>query len=268
MTLDDQLRRHDPARHVPDDLARSPHALATLARVTATEPGTGSPAVSYRPPRRRAFRYAMAAAVATAGVAVSAPILGDDQAAVATWDAQPKPASAQDAARYTKDCSQWTGIRTGTAQMVEVRGIWVMTYLSTADGDAQCLRSTRPTAESPDGEGQASYGPALPAPAADALSTVGVMETSGGVTATQFLIAGKAGADVTGVVFHAEDMDIRATVRNGHFAAWWPQRKPSSIVGRMVENTGYSGSPNPDVTITLKSGRSFTTEIKDYDTNQ
>ena len=76
------------------------------------------------------------------------------------------------------------------------------------------------------------------------------------------------GARVTGVVFETQDMRVRATVQNGRFAAWWPQRKPSSIVGRVLENTGYNGSPNPEVTITLDNGRTFTTHIKDYDVNK
>lgn len=266
MTIDDQLRRLDPARDVPEGLVRSPHAVATLARVTATEPGTGPSPRSHR--RKRTARFVLAGIVASAGVA-AAPILGTGDAAFATWDAKPRPATTQEAKENAEQCAEWTGVPLGSYEpkVVEVRGSWVMTYLASADGEAQCLRSTITTEEFPDGEGQAQSGPLAPTPAADALATVGVMETSGGVVNTQFVVGGKAGAAVAGVVFKSQGLHVQATVKNGRFTAWWPRRKPSTIFGRLMENTGYNGSPNPDVTITLTDGTSFTRPIKDYDVN-
>ncbi|MEV7629912.1 hypothetical protein [Actinoplanes sp. NPDC089786] len=267
MNLDDQLRRHDPARDVPAGLGRSPRAVATLARLTANDPGgRSSSAMSARPARRRLLRYAMAAIVAAAGV-VLAPILGtDDDAALATWDAKPHPVTAEEAERYAKDCASWTQVGY-PPQIIEVRGTWVMTYLASAGGEAQCLRSLTRSAEFPDGEGQAQSSPLTQTPAADALATVGVMETSGGVTNTQFLVAGKVGAEVTAVVFRTQGMRVQATVKNGRFTAWWPRRKPASLYGRLMDNTGWNGSPNPKVTITLSDGRTITKPVKEYDVN-
>ncbi|WP_199515869.1 hypothetical protein [Nucisporomicrobium flavum] len=265
MTLDDQLRRHDPARDVPDDLARSPRAMATLARVTATGPS----ATPLRPVRRtHAARYALVAVVAVAGLVV-APILGADDAAFATWDADPRPATAQEAARYAKECAGWTRVPLGDyqPQVVEVRGSWVMTYLASADGEAQCLRSTAPSPDFVDGENESMSGPLAETPPADGLATIGVLKTSGGLSSTQFMVAGKAGSKVTGVVFEAQGRRVRATVTNGRFTAWWPQREPDNLWGLLMDETGFNGSTNPRVSITLSDGTSHTERIRDYDVN-
>jgi hypothetical protein len=264
MTLDDQLRRHDPARDVPEDLNRAPRAAATLARVTATAPGAG-----FRPAhRKRAVRFALVAVVAAAGLVV-APILGTDEAAFGTWEPDPRPATKLEAARYAAECAGWTEATADyEPKVIEVRGTWVMTYLASADGEAQCLRSTEPAPGFVDGENLSMSGPLPQTPAADGLATTGVLETSGGLTSTHFMVAGKVGERVTGVVFASQGMQVRATVRNGRFTAWWPRRKPASVAGRLIDNTGYNDSPNPQVTITLVDGTSITRPVKDYDANR
>ncbi|MBL7255770.1 hypothetical protein [Paractinoplanes lichenicola] len=270
-TTDEQLRPHDPARHIPDHLVRAPHAAATLTRIMATEPGTGTPAVSARPARRarRVAQFALAGVVATVGLA-AAPILGTDHAATATWEAVARPATPQELAENGRECAEWTRLGPGaTPRMVEMRGAWVMTYVTTATGEAQCLSSTVKTAEYPDGEGEASSGPLLPVPAANALATSGVHMTSGGVSSgTQFMVSGKAGSQVTAITFSTQDMQVKATVKDGYFTAWWPKRKPDTIAGRLIDYSGYNGSPNPEVTITLRNGQTIETRIKDYDVNQ
>jgi hypothetical protein len=267
MNLDDQLRRHDPARDVPEDLGRSPRALATLDRVTATEPATMSVGA---PHRRRAVSSALAAMVAAAGVVV-APILGtDDDAAVATWDAEPRPATAQETTNEARYCSKMVNVPLDVfrPRVVEVRGSWVMTYLASATDEVQCLRSTEPSAEFPEGANEAMSGPLAETPAADALATTGVTQTSGGITdGSQFMVAGKVGSEVTGVVFDTQDLQVHATIKGDRFTAWWPQRKPASVYGRVMDNNGWNGSPNPIVKITLRSGKVITTHIKDYDVN-
>jgi len=273
MTIDDQLRAHDPARGVPDDLASSPRAVAALARVTATGPGAGpAPVLPRLGRRRRPIRLVAAAAVAVSGAAL-APVLGTGGAA-ASWDAVPRPATTQEVAQFARECAEWTGVPLGgdrngyEPKVVEVRGVWVMTYLASEDGEAQCLRSTAPSPGYLDGENQSMFGPLPQTPAADGLATTGVMETSGGMSSTQFLVAGKAGAQVTGVVFDTQGMRVRATVKDGRFTAWWPRRKPASLVGRLIEDTGFNGSPNPKVEITLGDGRTITKHVKDYNMNQ
>jgi hypothetical protein len=211
MNLDDQLRHHDPARDIPDDLGHSPRALATLARLTATAPLTQPSRPAHR---KRATRYALAATVVTAGV-VLAPILSTGDAAFADWDAVPRPATAQEAAHYAQECATWTQVSLGDYQpkVIEIRGTWVMTYLASEDGEAQCLRSTTPAPGFADGVNESQFGPLAQTPAADALATVGVLETSGGiVSGTQFMVSGKVGTQVTGVVFETEGVHVRATV--------------------------------------------------------
>lgn len=271
-TIDDQLRRSDPARGIPADLGHSPRARAALARLTAIEPGTQPSPVAVRP-RRRAVRYALAAAVVSAGATV-VPVLGTNDAAFADWDATPVPVTAEKATHYAQECARWThvplgpGPRAYQAKVVEARGTWVMTYLASSDAEAQCLRSTEPSPDFVDGENENSFGPLAETPAADGLVTAGVLETSDGVVSTrQFLVAGKVGAEVTGVSFAAQGVHVQATVHDGTFTAWWPQRQPATLLGRVLENTGYNGSPNPEVTITLRDGRTITGHVKDYDVN-
>jgi hypothetical protein len=264
MTLDDQLRRHDPAREVPDDLGRAPRAAATLARVTVTAPGTEPRPVH----RRRAARFALVAVLVVAGLVV-APVLGTDEAALGTWEPDPRPATKREAAQYAAECAEWTTATAGyEPKVIEVRGTWVMTYLASADGEAQCLRSTEPSTGFVGGENLSMSGPLPQTPAADGLVTTGVLETSGGLSRTHFMVAGKVGTRVTGVVFASQGMQVRATVRNGRFTAWWPRRKPASVAGRLIDNTGYNGSPNPEVTLTLSDGKTITRPIKDYDANR
>ncbi|MDY7087865.1 MAG: hypothetical protein SYR96_22510 [Actinomycetota bacterium] len=270
-TTDEWLRCHDPARHVPDGLVRSVRATVGLARITATEPGSGTPAEPARNPvhGRRAVRFALAGVVAVAGVS-AAPILGTDDAATATWDAVARPATPQQVAENGRRCAEFTGIgANATPRMVELRGTWVMTYVTTPTGEAQCLNSTVRTAVHPDGEGEAMSGPLLPVPAADALATIGVHMTSAGVsTGTQFMVSGKAGSRVVAVTFETQDMQVKATVKDGYFTAWWPRRTPDTIAGRLIDYSGYNGSPNPKVTITLTGGKRIETRIKDYDVNR
>ncbi|GIE34858.1 hypothetical protein Ait01nite_079030 [Actinoplanes italicus] len=265
MTLDDQLRRHDSARDVPEDLGRAPRAAATLARVTATAPGNGPRPVH----RKRAARFALAAVVVVAGLVV-APVLGTDEAALGSWEPDPRPATGREGAHYAAECAEWTGAAADyEPKVIEVRGTWVMTYLVSANGEAQCLRSTEPASGFVDGANQSMSGPLLQTPAANGLATTGVLETSAGLSSTTyFMVAGKVGTRVTEVVFASQGMQVRATVRNGYFTAWWPRRKPASIAGRLLDNTGYNGSPNPDVTLTLSDGEIITRPIKEYDANR
>jgi hypothetical protein len=115
--------------------------ISAVAYRIRTEPGTGASPRSHR--RRRAIRFVLAGVVASAGVA-AAPILGTGDAALATWDAEPRPAATQEAAENATKCAAWTGVPLGSYEpkVVEMRGSGVMTYLASADGEAQCLQST------------------------------------------------------------------------------------------------------------------------------
>lgn len=268
MNLDEQLQRHDSARDIVGDLSRSPHAMATLTRVTATD-SVAAPRLAVR--GKRAVRYGLAAVTAAAG-AVLAPVLGTGNAAFATWDARPVPATSQQAEHYARDCAGFDpsadprGYRT---EVVEVRGAWVMTYLTAQDREIQCLRATKTSAGFSKGEGQALSGPLLTAPEADALATIGVMEMADDDGANrQYLVSGTTGTKVIGVVFETQGTKVQATVTNSRFTAWWPQQVPNNPLGRFVDYTGWNNSANPTVTLTLADGTTITNPIREYDVNR
>ncbi len=273
MNIDDQLRHYDPARYIPEGLGQTPRAIALLDRITTDGPAVEGSAVSLRSVRRkRVARYSLAAVVASAGV-VFAPVLATGDAAIANWDATPRPVTGQEAARDAQSCAAFTKVsleRTPggyKTKIVEARGTWTMAYLASADSEAQCLLTSELTpAKSNFQVGNfAQSGPLTATPAADALATTGVVYRTAPDTATQYMVAGKVGSQVTGVVFEAQGALVQATVKDGVFTAWWPQRKPSTIFGRALEHLGYNGSTNPEVQITLNNGALITKHVKDYD---
>ncbi len=77
----------------------------------------------------------------------------------------------------------------------------------------------------------------------------------------QYVATGRVGSDVAAVSFDAGGVYIEATLKDGFFAAWWPERRPKTLLGRLLEN----GPPNPDVKITLKDGTSRVEPIQDFD---
>jgi hypothetical protein len=64
-----------------------------------------------------------------------------------------------------------------------------------------------------------------------------------------------------------QGIQVKATVKNGIFTAWWPQRKPASLFGRLVDNPAFNASPNSKVKITPSNGKTITEHVKDYDVN-
>ena len=259
MNLDQQLRRHDPARHLTDYLALSPQAEATFAQVTSTTPGH----LTKTSKRKRRTRYCLAAVLA-AVVVVAAPVFGGSNAAIADWTAKPRPVTAEEWAYWEKQCNTWPG-QEYEARIVEARGKYFgMAYLVSADGlrEVTCLvTDEQPLPANFDGDGVSSSGPLAPVPtSADGLSTNSVMSADlfAGV---QYVATGRVGDDVAAVSFIADGVYIEATLKDGFFAAWWPERRPKTLLGQLLE----SGPPNPDVKITLKDGTSRVQPIQDFD---
>ncbi|GLY13453.1 hypothetical protein Kisp01_04690 [Kineosporia sp. NBRC 101677] len=259
MNLDQQLRRHDPAQHLTEDLALSPQAAATFAEVTSTPPGRQARASK----RKRRTRYSLAAVLA-AVVVVAAPVFGGSNAAIADWTAKPEPMTAAEWAHWEKACNSWPG-QEYEARIVESRGEhFGMAYLVSADGlrEVTCLATDeRPLPANFEGSGQSISGPVTPMPSsADGLATNSVMSVDlfAGV---QYVATGRVGGDVAAVSFDAGGVYIEATLMDGFFAAWWPERRPKTLLGQLLEN----GPPNPDVKITLKDGTSRVEPIQDFD---
>jgi hypothetical protein len=283
MITDQQLLRFDAAAGISDDLGRSPHALATLVRITSTAPeGSQTPA---RPIRRRWRRYSFAA-VAAAGVLV-APVLGTG-AAYASWSAVPRPATAREAAALGKNCLISATVEGETShdykvRLIEIRGVWSYTILDAPDGfAARCVFSSEPVTQHSAGYAP-SYkpnltmtGPLRGTPAADGLVTDGVLDvdpnqgstTTGNEQGHQMTVDGKVGSNVRNVSFLIDGTDVDATVKDGWFAAWWPQRVGNSLAKRAIDDLlDNDGPPNPKVVITLIDGTTRVAHIGDYDTS-
>jgi hypothetical protein len=41
--------------------------------------------------------------------------------------------------------------------------------------------------------------------------------------------------------------------------------RPANLYGRLIDDTGFNGSPIPNVEITLSDGRTITKQIKEYE---
>jgi hypothetical protein len=263
MTIDDQLRRLDPANAHAVDLSPSSRAMQTMAQVMSAEPGR----TPTRSKRGRRTRYALAAALAGVGV-VAAPVLGGGTAAFAGWDQAPRTASSQEIQHWGNACSQsWTessttfgeGRHDWKVQLVELRGPWAFTLLQAPDDYlASCLATETPLGEDTPTMAGISY-PLKSTPAPNGLVTKGV-QPSTDLPGTQYTVMGKVGPDVRAISFHINGTQVKATITDGTFAAWWPEIKPDSVLQKLTS----SESPTPDVTIALKDGTSRVASIQDF----
>jgi hypothetical protein len=257
VNLDQRLLAADPASTVPADLGRSVKAQAALADITSTNPG--GPRTS-RGQRRPWGRYGLAAAATAIGVMV-APVLGSGTAAFA-WTATPRAATAAESATWGSRCLEtWKGDHGYRVRLVEVRGPWVYTVLAGADDyEATCLANT-----DPDGEEGSSGGFAAPLskePLDTSLVTNSVRDLDAGVPGVhQMEVTGRAGSDVTAITFRVKGGDVKATIRDGYFAAWWPQYQGRSLLARITPD----GPPDPEVVVSLVDGTTRTARIQDFD---
>ena len=192
----------------------------------------------------------------------SAPqLLGAGDPAYATWTATPhapttpQQLAAADSCRASLVDSLTGGddptgvtpdrVRRAGVVLSEQRGAFTLVVLGDDGGfDASCITEDGPLLG---GSGFGSMGVSRP-------STIGpreVLVTSGGSGGSDgnmvSVLFGYVGPDVAGVTVHTPDRgDVRATVANGHLAAWWP--------GDSQENAGQG----PLSTITFTDGTSET----------
>ncbi|MCD5309357.1 hypothetical protein [Kineosporia babensis] len=227
-----------------------------FAQVTATSPG--GPVGK----RRHRTRYLLAAAIAALGT-VLAPVFGGSNAAIADWTSKPRPVTQEEWTYWEKQCNTWPD-QQFEARIVEARGEhFGMAYLVSSDGlrEVTCLLTDEtPLPANYDGSGQQINGYAVKEPAAaDALTSSTVMKVDlfAGV---QYVATGRVGDDVAAISFDAGGVYAEATLKDGYFAAWWPERRPKTLLGQLAE----SGMPNPDVKITLKDGTSRIQPIQDF----
>lgn len=235
-----------------------------LAAILATDPtphlsGRPSPLLPAKnrlggPTRttRRVVLIAGMAAAVTAGMVVMPSLTGGDHA-FATWTAAPAGMSAQEQADAVANCrgmgagqGQFGGqLATADPAIAERRGVWTMVILHGAEGfSALCI--TDDSAGLLTGGMTGSVGvPADYAPPASRelfATEVGMGTMSAGDIS---VVAGVAGADVVGVVYHSRTHgDVTATVNNETFALWFPggELVNASSDGVKVEVTYRDGS--------------------------
>lgn len=259
--LDDRIRSIDPARDVDDDLASGDRARGTLARIVATHVPSVPPA---RTSLRRPARYA-AAAIAAAGALVFVPIPGPAGTAYAGWVATAEPASPAVRQSQGATCisistdpgSPGGQDRQFTVSLVEVRGDYAYTVITTEDGfESTCLNLTTPGPLRGFGQG----GRLTQEPEPRGIAATGVQEGQLEPDHALYQVTGKVGSDVTAVTINAPGVDVHATIQNGRFAAWWPGQSSTSLFG-MLRSTA---EPNPDVTLTFRDGTTRRAPIKSF----
>jgi hypothetical protein len=223
-------------------------ARETLERIVTTAPSFGAPQPAAPTPARRSRRRLVlvpaAASMLIVGWAVVQGSRGGD-AAYASWSATPASVASDEldaAASACRDKLRGSSINPDSAKLVlaERRGEYVALLYRTEDADMSgaCLvhnpKGSTDVDNVEDGVG-GSTGPALKAPARG--YTQGAISQFGGTHGAS-ITDGAVGTAVTGVTIHAGTLTVKASVRNGRYAAWWPgpafqsgSRKPSGAAG-------------------------------------
>ena len=233
------LRDLDPAPATALTDVERQHAADTFVRIVAT-PGDDLPQAEPDRPRRRRTRLLVPAGLlGTAGVAVTALLLGGGSA-LASWTPTPEPLTSAETTAATNTCrgDDVTPARGEAALVAERRGKWTYVLISGPKGERSCLMRNDVVGQDPsNNELFGSYNPdpaAPPTVARDRIVETGSQDTSideGWLRKDSWLTwtYGYAGSDVASVTVHTPlGFDVEASVDNGRFAAWWPSAKPSS----------------------------------------
>jgi hypothetical protein len=220
----------------------------TRERIVATAPTFAAPRRAAPAPawrsRRRLVLTAAAAITLIVGSAVVQGGRGGD-AAYASWSATPRSVAGAEvdaAASACRDKLRGSSIDADRARLVlaERRGDYVALLYRTEDPDISgtCLvRNPKGSShvENVDMAVGGSTGPALRAPARG--YTQGAISQFGGTPGAS-ITDGAVGDAVTGVTIHAGTLTVKASLRNGRYAAWWPgpafqsgSREPSGEAG-------------------------------------
>lgn len=259
MKRDTRLNELDAARGIPPGLVHQPRARQTLSAILAqdvpTQPTHG------RRLTPRMVKYAVAAGAVIVTSALAADFIGGTTA-YASWTATPRVANPTEEGRWGANClNQWGTQRNKSGQhgygvrLVELRGPYAYTVLAGTDGyEATCLMEDHGAGSGVLGSGYEGPLEQTPAPTELVTNSVRAQSNSNGDAA--FEVTGKAGPRVTSIVIHADGVDVKATLKDGYFAAWWPGR--DSMIPKW-------GPPNPKVTIALDDGTTRTARIQDFD---
>ena len=274
------LRSLDPADIVDPQLVDEPRARDTLSRILATAPAVPTAPAATGWVRGPARRWLLAGiALVGVGAFVFVPglrhvdptqttvphtyptLTGDTE--FASWTPTSKAVTPAEAAKAGKDCtSKWvrsgalgpahpgpgvTVHQTAAAVVVDRRGPWTFVLIEgdvEAGFEATCMYKDNSSGKPFSG----SIGPSA-AGAVPSNTVVAGTHGNGGVDNTYSWSTGRVGSDVASVVINTvENGPVKATVHDGHFAAWWPV-PPSVLMAKPGPH-----SPEPTYTLILKDG--------------
>lgn len=266
--LDAELRALDPARTAasgPDVDARAQATLArVLDRVESGDRGSvAGPVASRGRTTRRILGVAGAAAALAVGFVVVPELTGGG--APLAWSATPQGIDSAQADSAEQVCladlRQDTGRPDDTdlsgmrPVISERRGSYILVYLTDsrpAPSEVTCyVEDGRVVATGGSFAVVKGSHPSPPAPPVAANSLHGQL---GGVYSTDKGsirgVSGRVGADVTGVVLHTVAKGpVTATVKDGHFASWWPDAPTTEEKENAATSPEITGA-----TVTLKDG--------------
>lgn len=279
--LEADLRRLDAAESTDLDPRTDERARSTLARIVSSSDGpvpagtpsavpslrtsdTGAPAGrtvmrSGRPLVRRVVAVGLVAAALAAGSIVAPSLFGADQAIA--WSARPQTLSPDRAREAQEACD--ASVRDTSASLAgadlsglrpvitELRGSLVLVYETDskpAPSDLTCyVRDGKVVASGGSAATPASE-PLPPLPANSLHGDLGaVFSTAGGSIRG---VTGQVGSDVVGVALDSVAQGpVTATVREGHFAAWWPDLPTTEAKENAATAPEITGA-----TVTLRDG--------------
>ncbi len=223
------------------DTGQRQRAQALLQQIIATpvhvDTDAHAPARPRRHRRRAVVWLPVVAAAVTVGI-VLVPGPGGSGMAYASWTSRPSLVAAGDLDAVTHACRTRLDERylhgddplrfdAGTIPVVlaERRGdfVAVLFHQDNPNTSASCIAGNRPGSAHVDhidtGVGGGD-GPAALAPPPGQI-TQDTITQFGGHNLASF-VDGAVGADVAAVTIHAAGRIVKAPVRNGRFAAWWP----------------------------------------------
>ncbi|MEV6630406.1 hypothetical protein AB0M54_06615 [Actinoplanes sp. NPDC051470] len=219
----DDILRSDPG------IGAAPMAAGGSAPITETgavpiASGGAAPIAPSRPRPRPRLRLAVAgAALALAATAVLAVNSVGAERAYASWTPDPSPLPAAEAQALIGMCLPPSAAAGARVAISEKRGRYAFVNVVTAEDTRTCFRDRSGGVH----ESSILLGPA----GAEQLGARGIemyawpqLRTGEGWAR---LMAGRLGSQITGVTITVrgggETRDVRATVRNGYFAAWYPE---------------------------------------------
>lgn len=261
------LRELDAATPAALDDAAHRRAEARLQQILAE---SDTAVTSHPAPRRsRALRrgVALAAGAAAVAVAVFAVGTGGSNTAYASWTAVPDRISAPDRAVADTACrGADVGLRSPVLALAERRGDWVVllytgTHAEFAGTPAAtaCMARLALGADSASDVDLGTAGGQGAIPLAGQFTEGSLFEFSAGGgmfgradRPSVAVTLGDVGPDVAAVTVHpADGSSVEATVADGHYVAWWPDRALES------DAITPDAAPSPGYDITLTTGHTL-----------